>query len=49
MHELGLKAHHLVDPLNKVISHLITEAQSLAHVFVQSDGALTAPAAFIFL
>ena len=47
--ELGTQPHHLVNSLNKVISHLITEAQSLAHVFVQSDGALAAPAALVFL
>ena len=47
--ELGAQSHHLVNSLNKVISHLITEAQSLAHVFVQSNGALAAPAALVFL
>ena len=49
MHELGLKAHHLVDPLNKVIGHLIAEAQTLTHVLIEGDGALTAPAALVFL
>ena len=49
MDKLGAQSHHLVDSLNKVIGHFVAEPQSLAHVFVQSDGALTAPAAFIFL
>ena len=49
MHELGLKAHHLVDPLNKVIGHFVAEAQTLTHVLIEGDGALTAPAALVFL
>ena len=49
MHELGLKAHHLVDPLNKVIGHFVAEAQTLPHVLIEGDGALTAPAALVFL
>ena len=49
MDKLGPQSHHLVNSLNKVIGHFVAEPQSFAHVLVQRDGALTAPAAFIFL
>ena len=47
MDELGPQAHHLVDALDEVVGHLITEPQSLAHVLIESDGALAPPASLV--
>ena len=42
--ELGAQGHDLGDFRHQVIGQLVAEAQSLAHVFVQGDGALAVPA-----
>ena len=46
VHELRAQTHHLVDATDQVVRHLVAEAQSLAHMLVQRDGALPAPLAF---
>ena len=45
--ELGPQSHHLVDSFNKVVGHFVAEAQALAHVLVESDGALAPPASLV--
>ena len=47
MDELGPQAHHLVDALDEVIGHFVAEAQALAHVLVEGDGALAPPASLV--
>ena len=47
--ELGTQPHHLVDFLNKVVCHFVAEPQPLAHVLIEGNGALAAPAALVFL
>ena len=45
--ELGPQAHHLVDALDEVVGHFVAEAQALAHVLVEGDGALAPPASLV--
>ena len=47
MDELGPQAHHLVDALDEVVGHFVAEAQALAHVLVEGDGALAPPASLV--
>ena len=43
MHKLRAQAHHLGNPTDKVIGHLVAKTHTLAHMLVKSNRALVAP------
>ena len=43
MHKLRAQAHHLGNPTDEVISHLVAKTHTLAHVLVKRNRALMAP------
>ena len=43
MHKLRAQAHHLGNPADKVIGHLVAKTHTLAHVLVERNRALLAP------
>ena len=45
MHELRAQAHHLGNPTDKVVGHLVAKTHTLAHVLVERNRALLAPGA----
>ena len=44
MHKLRAQAHHLGNPADKVVGHLVAKTHTLAHVLVERNRALLAPA-----
>ena len=45
MHKLRTQAHHLGNPADKVVGHLVAKTHTLAHVLVERNRALLAPGA----
>ena len=45
MHKLRAQTHHLGNPTDKIIGHLIAKTHALAHVLVERNRALLAPGA----
>ena len=43
MHKLRAQAHHLGNPTDKVVGHLVAKTHTLAHVLVERNRALLAP------
>ena len=43
MHKLCAQAHHLGNPTDKVVGHLVAKTHTLAHVLVERNRALLAP------
>ena len=43
MHKLRAQAHHLGNPADQVVGHLITKAQALTHMLIERDGTLLTP------
>ena len=43
MHKLRAQAHHLGNPADKVVGHLVAKTHTLAHVLVERNRALLAP------
>ena len=43
MHKLRAQAHHLGNPTDKVVGHLVAKTHTLAHVLVKRNCALMAP------
>ena len=48
MHKLRAQAHHLGNPADKVIGHLVAKTHTLAHVLVERNRTLLAPGTFSF-
>ena len=48
MHKLRAQAHHLGNPADKVVGHLVAKTHTLAHVLVERNRALLAPGALAF-
>ena len=48
MHKLSAQAHHLGNPADKVVGHLVAKTHTLAHVLVERNRALLAPGALAF-
>ena len=43
MHKLRAQAHHLGNPADKIVGHLVAKTHTLAHVLVERNRALLAP------
>ena len=43
MHKLRAQAHHLGNPTDKIVGHLVAKTHTLAHVLVERNRALLAP------
>ena len=43
VHKLCAQAHHLRNPANQIVGHLISKAQTLTHMLVERNGTLLAP------
>ena len=48
MHKLRTQAHHLGNPTDKVVGHLVAKTHTLAHVLVERNRTLLAPGTFSF-
>ena len=43
VHKLRAQAHHLRNPANQIVGHLISKAQALTHMLVERNGTLLTP------
>ena len=49
VHKLRAKAHHLGNPTNQVVGHLVAKAHALAHMLIERNRALLTPGALTLL